>query len=316
METQSVESISLHQPKQFSISHASSSSISEAAARSFWDIRSIFSTLYYVILGHQFLHFALFAGNAGLYFTGWLNFMNYLFPYASIDSFKGPIPPTAFQWSYLLSAFSLDVLLLTLFSLQHSIMARLPFQNFTKKNFSRSVERTSYLVGSILFWQLLYFAWRPMPQFVIWNFSDNLILNNLGWTFFGIGVIGVIWSVLTSWKNDMFGFWSGITGASALPTVPEIFPTLYRYVRQPLFAFSLLAYWSSAYMTLGRFLFASFMTMYTVVGMQFQERDMITKFGAKYLHYMRAVPALVPNFWSSYTNEELKRVVNVKASSA
>ncbi|MGJ5175547.1 methanethiol S-methyltransferase [Bradyrhizobium oligotrophicum] len=186
-----------------------------------------------------------------------------------------------------------DVLLLAAFGIQHSIMARPTFKRWFTRVIPAAAERSTYVLLSSLMLLLLFWQWRPIPT-PVWH-AEGLVANVL------TGVHWLGWSIALASTYmidhfDLFGLRQAIHAVrGAEPTAhPFRTPLLYRLVRHPLMLGFLLAFWATPEMTVGHLLFAALNTAYILVGLWFEERDLIVQFGAAYQHYRQRVPMLLP----------------------
>ncbi len=195
----------------------------------------------------------------------------------------------------LLNALLVDFALLGVFALQHSIMARPAFKGWWTKVVPKPIERSTYCLMSAAALGLLMWQWRPMGG-MIWDISNPTLRVAI----FGVSLVG--WAILyySSFlinHFDLFGLrqvWLYLTGK---PYTGVVFrePTLYRYVRHPLYVGMLMAVWATPTMTVAHLVFAVGVLGYILVGIQFEERDLIAEHGRPYAEYRRRVPMLVPS---------------------
>jgi len=217
-----------------------------------------------------------------LYAMGFLG--NFIVP-KSIDS-GATVPLT--------EAILVNCGLLAIFALQHSIMARQWFKSGWTKIVAKPVERSTYVMLSNLAMILLFWQWRPMTQ-SIWNVESSAG-SALLWGLFGLGWLLVLVSSFSFDHFDLFGmrqvylYYKGKEYVGLDFTVPG----LYKVVRHPLYVGWFLAFWATPNMTAGHLLFAAVASAYILVAIQFEERDLISFFGAKYEDYRKNVPMLIP----------------------
>src|SRR5215467_10456675 len=191
-------------------------------------------------------------------------------------------------------AIIVDLALLGVFAVQHSIMARQGFKRRWTQVVSWYVERSTYVVFASAALALLLWQWRPLPQ-LIWDvrgsFAD-MPLRLLSWAGWGI----LLLSTFLVNHFELFGLqqvWSHFRGEEFHSPAFKT-PGLYRIVRHPLYAGFIIAFWATPYMTAGHFLFSAACTGYILLGIFFEERDLIKAFGQEYLNYCRRVPMLIP----------------------
>jgi protein-S-isoprenylcysteine O-methyltransferase Ste14 len=191
-------------------------------------------------------------------------------------------------------ALVVDCLLLTLFAVQHSVMARRWFKEWWTQIVPWTIERSTFVLCASLALLLLFWQWRPIGM-TIWSVDDPAGRAVL-WTLFASGWVTVL--VVTFLINhfDLFGLrqvWLPLVGK---PYTPVSFrtPLPYRYVRHPLYFGFLLGFWMTPNMTLAHLVFALATTAYIVLAIQFEERDLLHEHGDAYAHYRRSVPMLLP----------------------
>jgi methanethiol S-methyltransferase len=200
----------------------------------------------------------------------------------------GPSAPLA-------EAVVVNLLLLGLFGVQHSVMARRGFKQWLTRIVAPAVERSTYLVATCIALALLYWLWVPIAEPVLWR-VDSPFAAALLWGVFGLGWLILLVSTFLINHFELFGLhqvYARITGR-AMPEVQFKTPMLYRYVRHPIYVGLLLGFWSTPVMTAGHALFALGASAYVLVGIWFEERDLIAQFGERYRQYRAEVGMLVP----------------------
>jgi protein-S-isoprenylcysteine O-methyltransferase Ste14 len=191
-------------------------------------------------------------------------------------------------------AIAIDVALLLLFALQHSIMARRWFKERWTRIVPQPIERSTYVLFSSLALILLFRKWQPIGG-VIWSVGDSngrWILQAL----FAFGLVLVLVATFLINHFDLFGLrqvWLYLLGRP-YTALPFATPGLYRMVRHPLYVGWLLVFWMAPTMTIAHLLFSVATTAYIVMAIQFEERDLIDSHGDAYRNYKRNVPMLVP----------------------
>lgn len=227
---------------------------------------------------------AYLAGVAALlYFIGFSG--NLLVP-KSIDS--GPTSP-------LLLALVTDALLIALFGVQHSVMARQSFKRWWARLVPAVVERSTYLLGTCAVLALMFRLWLPIPAPIVWQVNDINVVNLL-WGLFALGWVLVLVSSFLINHFELFGLhqiWARLSGRPA-PETKFRTPLLYRYVRHPLYAGILLGLWAVPVMTAGHLLFSFGLSTYIFIGIAFEERDLIALFPDRYRNYRDQVGMLFP----------------------
>ena len=203
----------------------------------------------------------------------------------SIDS--GPAVP-------LTEALLINTLLLSLFAIQHSVMARQWFKRAWTKIIPQPIERSTYVLLASLVLALVFWQWRSM-QAVIWdvqNPTGRIVLQALFWMGWG----GVLVSTYLVDHFSLFGLKQVYRNLKGLPEEATAFktPALYKVVRHPLYLGFIIAFWSAPRMTLGHLFFAAVCTAYIVVAIQFEERDLIEFYGDAYRKYRTQVSMLLP----------------------
>lgn len=190
-------------------------------------------------------------------------------------------------------ALVVDALLLGLFAVQHSLMARPAFKRAWTRVVPASVERSTYVLASSLVLLLLMWQWRPLPQ-VIWATHGTAYAVLLGG--YGLGWLIVLLSTFMLSHFELFGLrqaWNALARrVAAAPRLERAW--LYRFVRHPIMSGFLLAFWLTPVMTLGHLVFAIACTGYILVGVRLEERDLEEALGDEYRRYKREVPMLVP----------------------
>lgn len=191
-------------------------------------------------------------------------------------------------------ALIVNILLVSLFAVQHSVMARAPFKRWWTRFVPPSIERTTYVLISTLALALICWQWRPMTV-TIWSIDDPVIASAVLWLSFLGWLIALLSTFLIN-HFELFGLhqtFNNLTGR-AMPAPRLRTPLFYRFVRHPLYLGFIVAFWAAPTMTLGHLLFAALMTTYILVGILFEERDLIDVFGNDYRRYRERVAMLVP----------------------
>jgi protein-S-isoprenylcysteine O-methyltransferase Ste14 len=222
--------------------------------------------------------FAVFAGFVG----------NVLVP-RSIDSATVPA-----VWAVLI-----DLGLIALFGVQHSVMARPGFKKAWTRLIPQPIERSTYVLLSCAALVLLMWQWQGIPL-VVWDIQDP-VGRWLLWGLFAGGWLLVFAASLMIDHFDLFGIrqvWLYLRGRPYTP-LPFRTPWLYGQIRHPLYVGWAVAFWATPTMTLGHLLLAAAMTLYMLIAVVFEERDLVDYFGANYTAYQRRVPMFIPTLGSN-----------------
>jgi protein-S-isoprenylcysteine O-methyltransferase Ste14 len=204
------------------------------------------------------------------------------------------VPPSAGGEPLAVSVL-VDLLLLALFAVQHSVMARPGFKRWWTRLVPKPAERATFVLLASLALILLFAQWRPLGA-VVWNVSSHAAGLVLSTAVFALGWVLVLASTFQIDHFELFGLkqvWWRLTGRRE-PPVQFRTPLFYRHVRHPIYLGFILAFWSTPVMTAGHLLFAAMTTGYILVGIWFEERDLVAQFGQRYRDYREQVGMLWP----------------------
>lgn len=191
-------------------------------------------------------------------------------------------------------ALIVNILLMSLFALQHSVMARRQFKEWWTQYVPKSVERGTYVLLASFALILLVWQWRPIPT-VLWKIDDPQIAMAIS----GLSLVGwliVLTSTFLINHFELFGLHQITNNLVGRPMPVPRFrtPLYYKFVRHPIYLGFIIAFWAAPTMTIGHLLFAAVTTAYIVVGAVLEERDLVDVFGDDYRRYKDRVSMLVP----------------------
>lgn len=191
-------------------------------------------------------------------------------------------------------ALPVDLLLLGLFGVQHSVMARPGFKRWWTRLVPSAIERSSYVLASSAVLALLIWQWRPMAE-MVWQVQQAVAAVAVRGLFVG-GWLLVLNSTFLIDHFDLFGLRQVYLFAAGKPYSHPPFrtPSLYRVIRHPIMLGFVIAFWATPLMTQGHFLFAGMTTAYILVGIHLEERDLRSAFGSTYEMYREQVSMIVP----------------------
>jgi protein-S-isoprenylcysteine O-methyltransferase Ste14 len=215
-----------------------------------------------------------------------MGFVGGVFVPKTVDS-GAPVP--------LVEAIAVDLLVLGIFAVQHSVMARKGFKRWWTRIVPPAIERSTYVLAATLALALLLWQWRPIAEPVLWRIENPAAVNAI-WAIFWLGWGVLLLATFLINHFELFGLrqvFSLLTGRE-IPEAEFRTPFLYRYVRHPIYLGFVLAFWATPVMTAGHLLFAIGGTGYILVGIWFEERDLVAQFGERYSRYREQVGALIP----------------------
>lgn len=202
-----------------------------------------------------------------------------------IDS--GPVVPIR-------EALVVNLLLMSAFAIQHSVMARKPFKEWWTQFVPKSIERSTYVLFASLTLVLLFWQWRPMPG-IVWQIGNP----RLAMAMQGLSAVGwliVLTSTFLINHFELFGLHQVVNNLSGRPMPTPHFrsPLYYNFVRHPIYLGFIIAIWATPTMTVGHLTFAVVTAAYIIVGIHLEEQDLIAMFGDEYRAYKRRVSMLLP----------------------
>jgi methanethiol S-methyltransferase len=234
----------------------------------------LFSLVAYAIFFATFLYLIVFVGDI---------------PIAGQTIDRGPDAPIA-------TAILIDVALIALFGLQHSVMARQWFKRAWTRTVPEHLERSAYVLAASAALIVMFLLWRPIPN-IVWDVTGTALEVPL-WILFATGWLIVLLSTFLINHFELFGLqqaWFHVQSKQA--SAPQLRqPFFYRWVAHPLYAGFFLAFWATPKMTLGHLLFAAGMSVYILIAIRYEERDLKGLFGKDYEDYRASVGMLTPRF--------------------
>jgi len=195
----------------------------------------------------------------------------------------------------LLEALAVNSLVLAIFAFQHSLMARRSFKRWWTQIVPPAIERSTYVLAASLALALLIWQWRPIAEPEIWRIEDPAAANAM-WVIFWLGWAVLLLATFLINHFELFGLrqvFSRLLGRE-IPEAEFRTPFLYRYVRHPIYLGFVLGLWATPVMTAGHLMFAIGGTGYILVGIWFEERDLVAQFGERYHRYREQVGMLIP----------------------
>jgi len=191
-------------------------------------------------------------------------------------------------------ALLVNLLLMSLFAIQHSLMARKRFKEWWTQYVPKPVERSSYVLFASLCLMLLFWQWRPMPA-IVWQIDEPdvavvvVTVSLIGWVL-------VLTSTFLINHFELFGLHQVTANLAGreMPVPQFRTPLYYKFVRHPIYLGFIIAFWAAPEMTVGHLLFAAVTTLYILIGIFLEERDLIELFGDQYRQYRKQVSMLIP----------------------
>ena len=220
-------------------------------------------------------------------------FATFLYAIGFMGNFGVPKTMDSGPESPFLEALLINSLLLGVFAVQHSVMARPWFKKAWTKLVPQTVERSTYVLFSSLALLLLFALWQPMGG-VIWK-VENASARAILYSIYAIGLLIVLIATFLINHFDLFGLrqvWLNLLGRPYQPLAFKT-PGLYRYVRHPLYVGWLLSFWATPTMTVAHLVFAVATSLYILAAIQFEENDLV-RAHREYAEYRERVPMLVP----------------------
>jgi protein-S-isoprenylcysteine O-methyltransferase Ste14 len=235
----------------------------------------IFAILAYAIFFATFLYLIVFVGDLS---------------FAQLTVDRGGPEATP------MTAALIDIVLIAIFGLQHSVMARQGFKRWWTRIVPPPAERSVYVLAASAALILLFLLWRPIDK-VVWNVTSP-ILADVIWVAFWGGWLTVLLSTFLINHFELFGLqqaWLHVRGRAPAP--PQFrTPLFYRWVRHPLYLGFFLAFWAAPEMTVGHLVLAAGVSVFMLIAIQYEERDLVDLFGKDYEDYRHQAGMLTPRF--------------------
>lgn len=231
----------------------------------------LFAAIAYAIFFATFLYLIAFVGNL---------------PFAPVTVDRGLDTPLAV-------AVFVDLALIALFGIQHSVMARQGFKRAWTRIVPKPAERSVYVLAASATLIVMFAFWRPIEG-AIWSLDGPAAI--VLWVLFGSGWLLVLLSTFLINHFELFGLQQAWLHARGREAAPPIFrqPLLYKLVRHPLYAGFFLAFWATPHMSYGHLLLAAGMSVYMLIAIRYEERDLVGIFGRDYEEYQQQVGMLTP----------------------
>jgi len=221
-------------------------------------------------------------------------FATFLYAIGFIGNFGVPRTLDSAPGVSFIRSLLVDLGLLGLFAVQHSVMARPAFKRWFTRVVPESAERSTYVLASSLALIAMFVLWQPLGG-MVWAIQDASVRGAI-WGSFAFGWVLVLVATFLINHFDLFGLrqvWLQLIGRQ-YTHLPFRTPALYRYVRHPLYVGWLFVFWSTPTMTLSHLVFAIATTAYILIAVRLEERDLIDHFGTTYSDYRDKVPMLIP----------------------
>jgi len=221
-------------------------------------------------------------------------FVTFLYAIAFVEDFPVPRTIDAGLRAPMTDALIINMVLMALFAIQHSVMARPQLKAWWTQFVPKPIERSTYVLFATALLALLCWQWRPIPA-VVWHVSDPLAAAMLT----GLSVLGFLIVLSSSFLINHFELFgvhqvvNNLTGRQ-MPAPRFYTPLFYNFVRHPLYLGFIIAFWVAPTMTAGHLLFAAVTTAYIFIGMLLEERDLVDLFGDDYRRYRQRVAMIVP----------------------
>lgn len=220
-------------------------------------------------------------------------FLTFLYAIGFVENAVVPKSIDSGEAGALIPALLINAVLLGVFAVQHSVMARPKFKAVLTRLVPKSAERSTYVLFSSLALILLFRFWQPLPQ-TVWATEGTAAQVLTAISFLSWGMVLISTFLISHFH--LFGLHQGFAKMMGYESSggPFVTPLFYKYVRHPIYVGFIIAFWAAPVMSLGHLIFAIATTGYILIGIWFEERDLIQHFGARYTQYQRTVGMLIP----------------------
>lgn len=226
-----------------------------------------------------------------------LFFAVFLYLIAFVGDFLVPKTVSSGPSHEFASALFVNVLLIVIFAVQHTVMARKPFKQWLTKYIPEHLERSTYMLITSVVLALLYCFWQPVAG-TVWTFTHPVFVV-MFYTLFVLGWTIVLVATFLTNHFDLFGLRQVYLYAKGQAYTPLKFTDVwfYQWLRHPMMLGLLLAFWSTPVMTVSHLIFSIGMSIYIFVGISFEEKDLIELLGDNYVQYRQKTPMIFPCKW-------------------
>ncbi len=212
----------------------------------------------------------------------------------------GGLAPTAFsplQSASTTGAITINIGLIVLFGLQHSIMARPGFKTMMRRSMPKATERATFLLLTGLTLMFAIAFWQPIPG-LVWQVENTSLMVSL-WALYGLGWAYLLLATFVTNHFELMGLRQTYFYVRNLPYRKVNFTNkyMYKYSRHPMMLGLLIGMWCVPVMSISQFVMASLLTLYVFIGIFFEEKDLMNEFGESYKKYKKEVAALIPKIY-------------------
>lgn len=238
-------------------------------------------------------------------------FLIFLYLFGFLGNFLVPKSINSGPTISLGAAFVINVILIAAFSIPHSVMARPGFKQWWTRIVPNTIERSTYVLIASLLMALMFWQWQPMTQ-IIWQ-ADAVWAQGVMWGLFVLGIVILFASTFIINHFDLFGLRQVFLNLKQKPYTGLNFKVtyFYKFVRHPLYVGWFLIFWATPTMTLGHLVLAIGMSVYMLIAIRYEERDLEQFHGEAYTNYKQEVPMLIPRLDKVHATIESAQVEEV-----